>query len=853
MPPSPPADRPQSGHSGAAARIDAARAALVVETRRGGAGRSALEHYADRLDAALRAVYAVAGPPRTTPLALVALGPYGRRQPCLYDHVDLLVLFGRTRDHDDERFLDGFMGGVHELALPLVTRVRTLAEFESPDCANPETLLLLDGRLIQGDGMLLDQITSLLQTPEMQQRLVDTVRRRVFERHSRFDDTVYQLEPDVAQAPGGLEDVLAARHIARLRQDLDLGQGPIVPGALETAEEFLLRVRSILHGYQGRDRSVLTHDLQEEVAHELGTKGVRTQQRVERLMGEYFKHARTVARVLLWACHRSGPVPSVVARMLADNVRLGQEGIDFIDADRGALEPTMWLSLFALSLEQDAPVSDGTLATIRQHAEHYEPGRFYLMPEDRRRLLQLLRPRAGLYALLSQLHDSEMLGCMFPEFRAITGRMLRDFHHKYTVDEHSLLAIREVERLARGESFDPRQERFETVLREVAVPELLVLSLLLHDTGKWREGNHLLESVRLTKAALSRLDLDAASRGSVEFLVAHQEDMATIAFRRDSEDPQVIERFAALVGNVDRLKMLCLFTYADMAAVSPQTLTPWKEDLLWRLYVETHNELTLGAADDVIGRNTTEIDDLLATRPDGLSQDAVVDFVEGMPRRYLHVFDAATIYEHIRLGREINPDDVHLSLTPRNGVWELTVVTLDKPFLFSHICGTLAGFGMDILRGNALTSVKGLVADSFQFADPSAFLSDHPDHRQELCSAVADIISGRSVVEELTPVTTPPPRRLRSISPNVRVDNYASTRHTILEIVAENRLGLLYRISRTISRHDCSVDLVLISTEGEKAVDVFHVSKHGEKLTDTAQRHLADALLQLLQADTEAS
>lgn len=786
------------------------------------------------------------------PVALVALGAYGRRQPCLHADLDLLVVFGRARDHEEERFLSDFMHGLHDLAIPLAARVRTLADFELPDCANPETLLLLDGRLIQGDGGLLDQVATILQAPETQQALVDTIRRRVFERHSRFDDTVYQLEPDVLNAPGGLQDVLAASHIARLRQDLDLGQGPTTPGALEAAEEFLLRVRSILHEHQGRDRNVLTHELQEEGARQLGTKGVRTQQRVERLMGEYFRHARTIYRVLLWACHRSGPAATVVPRVLADNIRIGQDGIDFVDAERGALEPTSWLSLFALSLERETPVSDTTLATIRQHAEHYEPGRFYLMPEDRRRLLDLLRPRTGLYGWLSQMHDAELLGCMFPEFRSITGRVIRDFHHKYTVDEHSLLAIREIERLARGESFDPRQERFEIVLSELAHPELLVLSLLLHDTGKWREGNHLLESARLAKAAISRLDLDAPSRGTVEFLVANHTEMATIAFRRDSEDPQVIKRFAALVGNVDRLKMLCLMTYADMAAVSPQTLTPWKEDLLWRLYVETHDELTLRNTDDVLARNATEIDALLSTLPDDVSKEALLDFIEGMPRRYLHVFDATTVYQHVRLGRNIRPDEVHLSLGPRNSIWELTVVTLDKPFLFSHICGTLAGFGMDILRGNALTSAKGLVADTFQFIDPADFLREDPEHRTELCQAVSDIISGTRVVEELSPVTTAPPRRLPSMPPHVRVDNYASHRHTIVEIIAENRLGLLYRVSRTISRHACDVDLVLISTEGEKAVDVFHLSKGGEKLSDEEHARLTAALLDMLGAETAA-
>src|SRR6185436_14283912 len=200
------------------------------------------------------------------------------------------------------------------------------------------------------------------------------------------------------------------------------------------------------------------------------------------------------------------------------------------------------------------------------------------------------------------MHDSGLLGRMLPEFGAITCRVVRDFYHKYTVDEHTLLAIRTLERLAAPPS--PRDRgRFASLLQDLERPELLVLALLLHDVGKSRDEEHVPESVRLARGIFERLALPAESREVVEFLIANHLQMSTVAFRRDTEDPETVRRFAAVVGVEERLKMLTLLTLADVDAVSLETLTPWKAELLWRLYVDTYNQLTLGYGDELIDQS----------------------------------------------------------------------------------------------------------------------------------------------------------------------------------------------------------------------------------------------------------
>jgi [protein-PII] uridylyltransferase len=369
--------------------------------------------------------------------------------------------------------------------------------------------------------------------------------------------------------------------------------------------------------------------------------------------------------------------------------------------------------------------------------------------------------------------------------------------------------------------------------------------------GKWRDDDHAVESVRMSVEALERLGLDSDGREAILFLIRHHVRMSLVAFRRDTEDPDIVKEFSAFIGNEERLKMLTLMTLVDVEAVSPETLTAWKEELLWRLYVDTYNHLTQRYGDEVIERNQAGLNDLLKQRPDDLSVTEITRFLEGLPQRYLQLFARDVIYRHVRLARDIHPDEVHLSLERGEAsVWSLAVATLDKPFLFSNICGVLSSFGMNIIRGHALTNPNGLVLDVFQFTDDERFLELNRDGQEQLLHVLEEVVSGRAdVAARLRPREQGVlhARGAPRFPPVVRADNQASGRYTILDVVATNALGLLYRISRVISQHGCDVDLVLIATEGEKAIDVFHITKGGSKLTEADQLALTSDLHRTLE------
>jgi [protein-PII] uridylyltransferase len=836
-----PPPQPERERLRPAATFLATRSELEADARRGAAGRAALERYSDRVDAVLRQVFEEAGPP-ASPVAVLALGGYGRRHLCLHSDIDLLVLFGDPIGAAEETFLRAFLNPLWDFGVAIGHQVRELAEFRRREVDNPEFLLaLLDARWVAGSRKLVERFGALFHTPATHADVLKALLPLIDERHARFNSTLYQLEPDVKESPGALRDLAAARTIAILTDPLLLRRGPADPARFDDAEDFLLRLRSSLHLESGRNQNVLSHSMQERAADLLGYAGAEPRQRVERLMSDYFRHARIVTRSLDWA-RKTAPVP------VGPNLGLSRDGVHFIDPARAARHPASWIGLFQAAIDSGAEVADESLSCIQQHVDRYRAADFFPDASDRLALVRLLKPRPGLYARLSEMHDCGLLARVFPEFQGISWRVVRDFYHKYTVDEHTLLTIRNLERLATTE--DPLRQRFRQLLLELPEPELLVLALLLHDTGKWRDDDHALESVRLAEDVVRRLQLGAEARDLVLFLIREHLRMSVVAFRRDTEDPEIVKELASVVGSELRLKMLCLLTLADIGAVGPETLTPWKEELLWRLYVDAYNHLTQRYGDELIERNQAGLDELLRQRPPDLTAAEITRFLEGLPRRYLQLFAREAIYRHVRLARDIHPDEVHVSLERGEAsVWTLAVATLDKPYLFSNICGVLSSFGMNILRGHALTNPNGLVLDVFQFTDDERFLELNPDGQARVVQVLDDVVAGRvDVTARLRGreqgVLRP---RGQRFPPVVRADNQASGRYTILDIVAGNALGLLHRISRVISTHGCDVDLVLIATEGERAIDVFHITKHGSKLTEPDERALTADLSRTLE------
>jgi [protein-PII] uridylyltransferase len=437
---------------------------------------------------------------------------------------------------------------------------------------------------------------------------------------------------------------------------------------------------------------------------------------------------------------------------------------------------------------------------------------------NKTRVLELLRPQPG---LAKAMRDVQQAG------------LLQPLTHEPNLN-HAIGAIESLEKLRMQTSVSG--ERFGSMLHELDAPELLTLALLLSDNSAARNTNDPKQAVRDAQRALDLLELSGDARQTVEFLLRNQVQMSVIAFGQDASDPSVIGKFVEIFSTEERLKMLCLMTVADLSASGADALTPWKAEVLWRLFVDTYNQMTMAYGDEVIDTHEAALAALNANRPFDISETEMASFLKGLPRRYLTLFEPERIYAHVRLALNIAADDVHYFLNKKSDVWELTVITLDKPYLFSNICGVLSYFGFDILRGHALTSRTGLIVDVVQFTDRKGCLV-----RPQLDPLLSDAVAGRvDISAMLRDRQRESQRQTPKTSPVIYFDNDSSPRYTILELIVGDAPGLLHRISRIISARGCAVDLVLISTEGERAIDVFHLRKGDSKLNDSDELALTE-------------
>ena len=382
-------------------------------------------------------------------------------------------------------------------------------------------------------------------------------------------------------------------------------------------------------------------------------------------MSDYFRHAQIVSRSLDWAGQTAPTARRRQSRPVADGIR-------FVDTQRAAREPRHLVHGVSSRASTTTPRSaTKRWRCIQQHVDGPQPKR--LLSDLRRAARPAQVPETAARSVRPAVGNARPRPARpdVSEFQAIYCRVVRDFYHGYTVDGPTLLTIRNLERLV------PPRRRAGTGLRGSSPicrnPNCSCFALIFHDTGKSRDEDHHLESVRLARGMFERLSLPLGV--ACDGRVSHREvlRMSLVAFRATRREPEIVRQFAELVGIEERLKMLCLMTLVDVEAVSTETLTPWREELLWRLYVDTYNHLTLAYGDERIDRDEEGVPSCVPARPDEVSEPEIRRFLLGLPCRYLSLFDGNVIYQHIRLSHDIKPDHVdarsNAKATRRKSPW----------------------------------------------------------------------------------------------------------------------------------------------------------------------------------------
>jgi len=799
-------------------------------------------------------------------LSLVATGGFGRGWLFPFSDIDLLFLFG---DRDAEQaFKDPvrrFSQELWDLRLKLSPASRTLVECERYDSNNTEfTISLLDCRYLAGDRDLFrklhDKVIPKLVVRESKtllQGLAEVTR----ERHGKYGMTLYHLEPNLKEAPGGLRDCNVANWLAlisamdKLRDWPEASSlRPPVRKQLDSALDFLMSARCFLHFRHGRDDNTLSWEAQDAAAaRKIGASDAEELSAAD-WMRIYFGHARSVQRTVTQLLEEIPEAWSALYRQVQSwRSRLTTldfsvvDGLIFLQQPSALQDPEVLLRLFHFMAVHGLKLS----ATTEYRIEQALPALASTPPRGAELWLYLqetlLQPFAA--DALRAMHSLRLLTLLLPELKLIDSLVIRDFYHRFTVDEHSFLAIESLHRLKQSQS--EWDKRYAELLGELEDPELLYLTLLLHDTGKGvPNGNHVDASQDIAKRAMDRLDVDPKERAEVLFLIANHLELSA-ALRRDIFDPATVAAFAEKMGTPERLKMLCLLTYADIKAVNPEALTPWKAENVWQLYMAADNYLNRSADQRVhTEANNEKLARLRSLTP--VTGNKFKAFLEGFPQRYLLVHTAEQVMRHMQMAEELGNDPVLVDLKRGRHWYDLTLVTKDRPFLFATLSGVLAAWGMNIVKANAFSNSAGVVVDTFHFTDRFRTLELNLSEWARFKSSVVSVMLGEADLEKMLR------DRQRSekgaiakvkVETKIEFDDASSETTTIVQVIAQDRPRLLHRIASCLAEEECNIEIALIDTEGQMAIDTFYLTSAGRKLEAEHQNQVEKALTRELKVE----
>jgi [protein-PII] uridylyltransferase len=771
----------------------------------------------------------------TDDLALIAVGGYGRSEMVPYSDIDIMLL-SRRRDKKTTESAQAVLYRLWDMGLNISHSFRTLVECLKDSIKDPKTrTAIIDSRFLIGDRTVFEEFRRDIYPKilfKKKQDFVGSILSEVNKRHRTFEDSVYLLEPNIKEGIGGLRDVHTLSWLSKVILKIDDISGLEAIFAkndylhLIKAFDFFLKMRLSLHIISKCRNDVLSFEFQDAVAQRMGFKNTKRFIAAEIMMQLYYKKAEAISSALNRIMNISGrkyinfPLNQSIKK-LTDDFYLAKNEITV--KDKGIFRNIdKIMEAFSIYSTSGSKLSDQVQESIRGRAlfisREIRPSRKSVSV-----FLEILKGNR-VYDTLRLMHEMGILDRFIPEFGRLRHLVIYEIYHRYTVDEHSLIAVKNLENLK-----NTRQARLRylaEILKRTR-QDILFFAILLHDIGKGgygrNGGSHEDSGYKMLKAVMERFGIEHKDRRRIEFLVRNHIVMSKLALNRDSEAAETVTQLAELVENEENLDSLYLATYADMTAVNPVFWTEWKAYLFHDIYVRTKDHLHG-----------------IRAKQYKTSDKKLQGFIESMPDRYVISTTSEIVQADYLLAARSAEEVLAIAVNKRpDSTAEITVATKDKPGLFSKIVGVLSFRGLNILRARIYTSSNALALDKILLSNWSSILWEGLEEqlKEDLYNAI--------VLD--TPIGpergfSKPPFPGKRIENFIEIDNETSSSHTLLELLLPDRIGLLFDISEQLLQYRIDITSAVINTEDGVARDVFYLQYNGGKLASDLVLKILGAL-----------
>ncbi|HYC54970.1 MAG TPA: [protein-PII] uridylyltransferase [Candidatus Binatia bacterium] len=794
--------------------------------------------------------------------AVFALGGYGRREQCPYSDVDLLVLHSGGVTPFVETVTESLLYTLWDARLQVGHAVRDAAECVSLGASDLTIkTALLDGRFLCGSPELAGDFETSVRRKLATSDAESFTAAKIEEsrnRRARYGGSVFILEPNVKEGFGGVRDLNAALWIARVTREVGdlegLREQDIVTAKeyeeLSASREFLLRTRDALHFLTSNKNDHLTFERQLAVGQRFGYESEGNNSIGDMFMRDYYHHAAVMARTTDDIVDRLISAPErrtgLLRRLVTQrNLRSGVSILNdrlvveekVLDAD-----PVNLITIFRDCQRHDVRFASRTRELVRQKAAVLTPE----VAQSRAAVevfFEILRAKEGVYETLAQMNRLGVLGKLIPEFGRLFCMVQHDYYHVYTVDEHSLIGIRELEGLRNGQ-LAAKSPFLTQTMRDCDRPELLFLAMMFHDLGKGYGGDHDERGAIMVRDIADRLYMHEDDRATLEFLVRNHLTMSMLAQTRDIEDPALVMDFAAQVGTAENLSLLYLLTFADMRAVGPQIWNGWKDHLLAELYRRTveifeKGQITEADMESRAERTRRRLLDKAAGQAESVRLSA---FLETLPTSYFLGNPDEKIIDHWRLYESVGSSQFRYGVEhfPERGFTEFTICALDRRGLFKDMVGTLSAHGLNILNARLVTTSAGWAVDVFRIEHvANAVDATSAELWEQIGETLEGVFAGAIDVEEtvrkalITRTRRVGEKAARRTYARVEIDNRLSKEFTVIDVYAADRPALLFLVSNEMFRMGLDIHMAKISTHLTEVLDVFYVTdSQGRKVED---------------------